>query len=47
MKINKIKIMVPAMALLLASGVSSCMGDLDDGNINGSNRSNNNNNNDD
>lgn len=26
--------MVPAMALLLASGVSSCMGDLDDGNIN-------------
>lgn len=34
MKINKIKIMVPAMALLLASGVSSCMGDLDDGNIN-------------
>ncbi len=34
MKLNKIKIMIPTAALLLAASVSSCMGDLDKGNLN-------------
>lgn len=33
MKINQIKAMIPAAALLLAASVTSCMGDLDKGNI--------------
>ena len=33
MKINIIKAMIPAAALLLAASVTSCMGDLDKGNI--------------
>lgn len=33
MKLNKIKAMVPAVALLLTASVSSCMDDLDKGNI--------------
>lgn len=34
MKLNKIKAIVPAVALLLVGGMSSCMNDLDKGNIN-------------
>ena len=33
MKLNKIKAMVPAALLLFAAGVTSCMDDLDKGNI--------------
>ena len=33
MKLNKIKAIVPAAALLLATGMTSCMSDLNDGNI--------------
>ena len=34
MKLNKIKAIAPAVALLLAATMSSCMNDLDKGNIN-------------
>lgn len=34
MKIKKIKAMIPAAALLLAASITSCMSDLDKGNIN-------------
>lgn len=33
MKLNKIKTIFPAASILLAAGMSSCMSDLDDGNI--------------
>ena len=34
MKINKIKVIAPALAMLFSASVTSCMSDLDDGNIN-------------
>ena len=33
MKMNKIKALAPAATLLLSMGLTSCMADLDDGNI--------------
>ena len=33
MKLNKIKAMIPAAVVLLAASVTSCMKDLDDGNL--------------
>lgn len=33
MKLNKIKVMLPAAAIMFASSLTSCMADLDDGNI--------------
>ena len=33
MKLNKFKAMVPAAALMIAASLTSCMADLDKGNI--------------